>query len=1052
MGALAAGRKSIFFAVLTAAVTWGCVTPGVQDNTARGAGLPVGGIDTNVKASPAVDAECTPGQRTCGSLAGLKTCGADSRWQMAACGTDQLCDDGACSDVICKPGAMGCDGLAITRCSARGTRWVAVDACAGKTTCAGGQCIEQTCTVGEAKCVGNALVACVETNEWHKIVCAMDEICVDATATTQAGCVAQICPAGKTVCEGDRVFSCGADGMTKTLADDCEKAGADGQARACLGGACVPKVCPALTKTCDGDAVATCKPDHSGWQKTPCAAGETCFNGACTTKHCAPSETFCDALTVMKCDASGTKKTLVKTCNGNLQECKQGGCVDLAIVCGDGFCDEGESFDNCAKDCKTKSVLAPDFDKIDPKSPLALPRTPRMLTKSAPHASYTSSTMAFGGKWLYVVDRDNGALVLMDRTKLGASHTLKVGGRPENVLVAKDGTVFITVRDDDAIVKLAANATSMTGAVKWQVGREPMGMAMAPGDKILLVALLGERAVIGIDVKTGTEVARQELHELPQSIAVGLDGKGVVTFGTGEVVIIDADDMAKGNALMPVMKKSKPKPTPMRPHNPVKVCRGKNHVKFRKPHRAMKAGMHPENGMMMIPHVLLNPGDAKDVLAAAGVKPKVKAPPKPKPIVIRVCRRSGYGSTCSNKTIIPPGPKPPPPCHSVPVRPIEICITGLHPKMKKPMPTKGHFPIMDMQTGRSFLSRFDQPSDIAHHPTLSLAFVTAMGTNNVMVVNTAAPDPMQWPLADIAVGTGPKSIVIAPNGLKAYVHNATAFTVSEIDLTPLTKLVDPLKPTAAMKPMKPLFMQHAKQVEFGKDPLPETAALGRVVFHNALNSRLSASNRFACATCHEDGREDKNVWFVSEGPRQTPALAGRLKDSAPFNWMGTKFTLDGNIMATTHRMGGTGLMPHEIKALTAFVRDGLVPPRNPNVPKSGLTPQQLEGKKIFNDPKVACATCHAGSATTDGAQHDVGTATPVELQVQKIFAGKGNKPEKVLFNTPTLRGLWYTAPYLHDGSAKTLKDALKQTAKTMGRTDHLTEKQLDALVAYLRTL
>ena len=56
------------------------------------------------------------------------------------------------------------------------------------------------------------------------------------------------------------------------------------------------------------------------------------------------------------------------------------------------------------------------------------------------------------------------------------------------------------------------------------------------------------------------------------------------------------------------------------------------------------------------------------------------------------------------------------------------------------------------------------------------------------------------------------------------------------------------------------------------------------------------------------------------------------------------------------------------------------------------------------------------------------------------------------FNTPSLRGLFYTAPYLHDGSAATLRDVLTQTATTMGRTDHLSDEELDALVAYLLTL
>jgi hypothetical protein len=66
-----------------------------------------------------------------------------------------------------------------------------------------------------------------------------------------------------------------------------------------------------------------------------------------------------------------------------------------------------------------------------------------------------------------------------------------------------------------------------------------------------------------------------------------------------------------------------------------------------------------------------------------------------------------------------------------------------------------------------------------------------------------------------------------------------------------------------------------------------------------------------------------------------------------------------------------------------------------------------------------CGSCHAGARFTDSAldvRHDVGT----------IKATSGTRMGGVLdgFDTPTLRGLWATAPYLHDGSAPTLGAAV----------------------------
>ena len=58
------------------------------------------------------------------------------------------------------------------------------------------------------------------------------------------------------------------------------------------------------------------------------------------------------------------------------------------------------------------------------------------------------------------------------------------------------------------------------------------------------------------------------------------------------------------------------------------------------------------------------------------------------------------------------------------------------------------------------------------------------------------------------------------------------------------------------------------------------------------------------------------------------------------------------------------------------------------------------------------------------------------------------------FDTPTLAEIWRTAPYLHDGSAATLREVLVEhnPADRHGSTSHLTPSQLDALICYLLSL
>lgn len=58
------------------------------------------------------------------------------------------------------------------------------------------------------------------------------------------------------------------------------------------------------------------------------------------------------------------------------------------------------------------------------------------------------------------------------------------------------------------------------------------------------------------------------------------------------------------------------------------------------------------------------------------------------------------------------------------------------------------------------------------------------------------------------------------------------------------------------------------------------------------------------------------------------------------------------------------------------------------------------------------------------------------------------------FDTPSLRGVWHTAPYLHDGQASTLQEALIVHNPTdhHGQTAHLSEQELQDLVAFLLSL
>lgn len=214
-------------------------------------------------------------------------------------------------------------------------------------------------------------------------------------------------------------------------------------------------------------------------------------------------------------------------------------------------------------------------------------------------------------------------------------------------------------------------------------------------------------------------------------------------------------------------------------------------------------------------------------------------------------------------------------------------------------------------------------------------------------------------------------------------------------------------------------------------PLPADVQRGRRLFFEAGSSAMSARNSgVSCSTCHLDARSDSRTWMLPEGPRQTPSLAGMVSLTAPITWSGEVQTVAQEALRTsTDRMGGHDRLPAEYAAIEAFVdatRDVVAP---------ALDPERVEeGRVLFHDATVGCATCHVGDRGTDNTNHAV-------LGFEEST------------NTPTLTGVFATAPYLHDGSAPTLRAVLERARDgSMGDTSGLDEDQMASLELYTRSL
>jgi cytochrome c peroxidase len=106
----------------------------------------------------------------------------------------------------------------------------------------------------------------------------------------------------------------------------------------------------------------------------------------------------------------------------------------------------------------------------------------------------------------------------------------------------------------------------------------------------------------------------------------------------------------------------------------------------------------------------------------------------------------------------------------------------------------------------------------------------------------------------------------------------------------------------------------------------------------------------------------------------------------------------------------------------------------------------IRGEDLFQG-KGACIACHGGPLFTDNGLHN--TLVPQ----RDGWNDPGATTPPGAFNTPTLRDLRNTAPYMHNGVFATLKDVVEfYNARSSIAPLNLTPQEVDDLVAYLDSL
>ncbi len=241
---------------------------------------------------------------------------------------------------------------------------------------------------------------------------------------------------------------------------------------------------------------------------------------------------------------------------------------------------------------------------------------------------------------------------------------------------------------------------------------------------------------------------------------------------------------------------------------------------------------------------------------------------------------------------------------------------------------------------------------------------------------------------------------------------------------------------------------------------------GKQLFYDARDTRLARDAYMSCAACHNDGGTDGRTWDLTgmgEGLRNTTSLRGRAGTSQGFLHWSANFDEVQDFEAQIRTLaGGSGLMSDadfttgtrsqplglaktgvsaDLDALAAYVTSLSTFANSPMRNADGsMTAAAIAGREVFR--AANCAQCHGGAAFTISASanlKDIGTLKPAS----------GGRLGGALtgIDVPTLRDVWATAPYLHDGSAPTLAAAITAHAGvSLGGSD------LANLVAYVEQI
>jgi YVTN family beta-propeller protein len=344
-----------------------------------------------------------------------------------------------------------------------------------------------------------------------------------------------------------------------------------------------------------------------------------------------------------------------------------------------------------------------------------------------------------------------------------------------------------------------------------------------------------------------------------------------------------------------------------------------------------------------------------------------------------------------------------------------------------------------------------RPFGVAIAPDKSRIYVTSGGSETVIVIDVprlirflhSHPRPASgsfaqdlsasanYVVARIPVGHDPRGLTLSRDGHKLLVANRLEDTVSVID-------------TRANRVASTITLAGPKKIS------PQRH--GEQTFYTA---RYGFQGQIGCASCHIDSTFDGLTWDLEPDGFGRDIVDNKLiegvKDTEPYKWNGGNPNIPTECGPRTEKYFWRSEQYDNLTLadLTIYIRNIPTRPNRWKLAGREMTPAQERGKALFTrgvdkfgkpiDEYNRCSYCHSGPKGTNQKLSDVGT--------RKATDNSG------MLKSAPLTDIALTAPYLHDGSARTLEEiwTVYNPEDKHGRTNDLTKDELNDLIEYLRT-